>query len=55
MVRVVSSRCGAVDATDAIEPVATRVTAVFGMPEDLAVALLETTRTEAMVLAQSLA
>ncbi|MDX2345037.1 MAG: hypothetical protein QNL12_15615 [Acidimicrobiia bacterium] len=52
---MVSSLCGAVEPTEAIEPVAARVTAVFGMPEDLAVALLETTRTEAMVLDQSLA
>lgn len=55
VVRVVSSLCVAGDHTEAIEGTAKRITAVFGMPDDLAVALLETTRTDAMVLAQSLA
>ncbi|MCP4966690.1 MAG: hypothetical protein GY926_15875, partial [bacterium] len=46
---------GAVEPDAAIAATAARVTAVFDMPDDLASALLETTRTEAMVLAQSLA
>lgn len=55
VVRVVSSLCGSLEHTEAIEVTAARITTVFGMPDDLAAALLETTRTEAMVLAQSLA
>ena len=55
VVRVVSSLYVAGDHTDAIETTAKKITSVFGMPDDLAVALLETTRTDAMVLAQSLA
>lgn len=55
VVRVVSTLSGAVEPDAAVEATAARITAVFDMPEDLAAALLETTRTEAMVLAQSLA
>ncbi len=39
---------------EVIEDVAKRVNRVFDMPEDLAAALLETTRTDALLLAQSL-
>ncbi|MCP4967201.1 MAG: HDOD domain-containing protein, partial [bacterium] len=53
VVRVVSTLSGAVEPDAAIAATAARVTAVFDMPDDLASALLETTRTEAMVLAQS--
>jgi hypothetical protein len=55
VVRVVSALCGAIEPTEAVEASAERVNTILGMPEDLATALLKTTRTEAMVLAQSLA
>ncbi len=55
VVRVVSSLSCPGEHTNAIEATAARINQVFDMPDDLAVALLETTRTEAMVLAQSLA
>ncbi len=55
VVRVVCSLNDSLDHDEAIEATAKRINAVFGMPEDLAAPLLETTRTDAMVLAQSLA
>jgi HD-like signal output (HDOD) protein len=55
VVRVVHSLGANGEPAEVIEATAERITTVFGMPEDLAVALLETTRTDAMVLAQSLA
>ena len=55
IVRVVHSLGAIGEPDEVIEATAKRINVVFGMPEDLAAALLETTRTEAMVLAQSLA
>ncbi|MCP3995237.1 MAG: HDOD domain-containing protein [bacterium] len=54
VVKVVSSLSRPGEPEDAITATAARITKVFEMPDDLARALLETTRTEAMVLAQSL-
>jgi HD-like signal output (HDOD) protein len=55
VVRVVSSLSSPREETEIIEETAGRITAVFGMPEDEAIALLEAARIDGATLAQSLA
>jgi HD-like signal output (HDOD) protein len=54
VVRVVSSLGNPLEHTELIEATASRITVVFGMPQDQAVALLEAARIDGATLAQSL-